>query len=209
MKLKRDYAAALYNAFAGKCAFCESKMAHVSPAHIEHYRPKGDRRFVHLMFRWDNWLLSCHSCNSRKGDDFPDCSGEPCLIDPTQEPDPGAHLDFVGPHVTHRTVRGRETIKLVELDRSKLEDQRGLWLSCVDQLLLLLLIPEAHSDARTFLIWAKQDDAPYTAMTLCYLCARFPAFAHTEYPRVHLNEPIEGIRALVDQFQDRIADLLQ
>jgi len=136
-KKMRDYARILFNAFQGKCALCESKMVHVSPAHIEHYRPKGDKRFVHLMFRWDNWLLSCSVCNTSKGDRFPECEGLPCLIDPTRE-EPSEHLEFVGVQAASKTVRGDETVRLVNLSRSELEDQRRTWLLLVDALLLLL-----------------------------------------------------------------------
>ena len=208
-EMQREYAPALKAAFAGKCAFCESQMEHVSPAHIEHYRPKGKKDFVHLMFDWDNWLLSCPRCNTKKRDQFPDCAGEPCLINPAEEPDPGAHLDFVGAQVCRKTERGKKTIKLVGLDRSKLEENRGKWLSDIDKLLLLVMVPEVRAEARELLIWAKQDDAQYAAMTRCYLQEKQPEFAQTEHPRATPNEPIERIRALVDLHQAQIAALLQ
>ena len=53
---------ALDTMFHGKCAYCESKIRHVSDPHIEHYRPK--RTFPRLTFAWDNLLLACGICNS-------------------------------------------------------------------------------------------------------------------------------------------------
>ena len=199
----RHYARILFNAFQGKCAFCESKMVHVSPAHIEHYRPKGDKRFVHLMFRWDNWLLSCSVCNTSKGDRFPECEGLPCLIDPTRE-EPSEHLEFVGVQAASKTVRGDETVRLVNLSRSELEDQRRIWLLLVDALLLLLKIPEAREDARMYLIWVIQDAALYTAMTRCYLSEINPEFVRGQHPRISLDEPVKQIRRLTEHFRDEI-----
>lgn len=207
-KMRDEYAPALKRAFADKCAFCESKPEGVAAAQIEHYRPKGNDLFVHLLFHWDNWLLSCPICNTRKRDQFPDCDGEPCLINPAEEPDPGTHLYFVGAFVKHWTERGEKTIKAVGLDRSTLDDRRRQWLSDIDKLLLLVMVPEVRAEARELLIWAKQDDAQYTAMTRCYLQEKQPEFAQTEHPRVTPNEPTERIRALVDLHQAQIAALL-
>ena len=66
--------AALNTLFHGKCAYCESKIKHVSDPHIEHYRPKS--KFPDLTFAWDNLLLACGQCNSAKykGDRFPEAS---------------------------------------------------------------------------------------------------------------------------------------
>ena len=37
-----DLVKALEAAFGGKCAYCESRFAHVTPKDIEHYRPKSE-----------------------------------------------------------------------------------------------------------------------------------------------------------------------
>jgi hypothetical protein len=206
-KVQKVYGPVLLRAFANKCAFCESHMEHVSPGQIEHYRPKGDNRFTDLMFRWDNWLLACSRCNTKKGDRFPDCGGQPCLIDPSHE-EPGEHLEFAEDKVVAKTERGKETIKLTGLDRSKLEEQRGRWLWYVDSLLVLCKVPLALDAARELLIWAKQEDAPYTAMTRCYLQRRVPTFAQKHHPRVAPAQPVEQIRALIAQYQTDIDAVL-
>ena len=49
-KAMQGYARLLFAAFQHKCAFCESKPVHVSPLHIEHYRPKSTNAF---QIYWD------------------------------------------------------------------------------------------------------------------------------------------------------------
>ncbi len=203
----KHYAKAIFNAFKGKCAFCESKMSHVSPANIDHYRPKGDDRFVHLMFDWNNWLLSCGTCNTSKGDKFPECNGLPCLIDPTQE-QPSEHIEFFGVQIAYKTIQGYKTVKLVNLWRSDLEEQRRIWLSTIDALLLLLKIPDARDKARMYLIWAIQDSAPYTAMTRCYLSEINSDFVRKQHQKVSMDEPVRQIRKLADSYRDEIEILL-
>jgi len=68
-----DVLAALEELFLGKCAYCESSMAAVAPADVEHFRPKGrveecdgHRGYWWLAARWDNLLLSCIHCNRRR-----------------------------------------------------------------------------------------------------------------------------------------------
>jgi uncharacterized protein (TIGR02646 family) len=204
----RTDAQALYVAFHGKCAYCEAKMAHVSSPHVEHYHPKS--KFPDRMFDWQNWLLSCGCCNDKKWAHFPDCDGQPCLLDPATE-DPSMHLDFLGSRVVGRTHRGEETIKLVGLDRSPLEDHRALWLMKINLLLLLLCFaPEAFEEVRELLIWAMQADAPYTAMTRCYLRQKVPRLASPETPHqpVSLGEPLDRIEDLVQQHADQLRGLI-
>jgi uncharacterized protein (TIGR02646 family) len=203
----RADAEALYAAFHGKCAYCEARMAHVSPPHVEHYHPKS--KFPDRMFDWQNWLLSCGRCNDIKWAHFPDCDGQPCLLDPTAE-DPSMHLDFLRARVLGRTRRGEETIKLVGLDRSPLEDERALWLMNIASLLLLCCVPEASAEARELLIWAMQADAPYVAMTRCYLRQKTPRLADPQIPHapVTLHDPREQIVALVEQHVDELQELV-
>lgn len=76
---------ALQRNFFLKCAYCESSFVHVSPADIEHFRPKsavkidektGDKKvqelkpgYYWLAAEWDNLLLSCIDCNRRRNQD--------------------------------------------------------------------------------------------------------------------------------------------
>lgn len=64
---------ALMKLFHKKCAYCESIMLHVSPADIDHFRPKSRARrkkfkpkyigYFWLAAEWSNLLPSCIICN--------------------------------------------------------------------------------------------------------------------------------------------------
>jgi uncharacterized protein (TIGR02646 family) len=67
--------AALEKLCEGKCAYCESSAIAQSPWDVDHYRPKGrvSERPDHpgyywLAYEWNNLLLSCVHCNTRKRD---------------------------------------------------------------------------------------------------------------------------------------------
>ena len=74
---------ALRTAQHDKCAFCESKVSHVSPGDVEHFRPKAGYRqlrrgplqrpgYYWLAYAWENLLFVCELCNQReKGSWFP------------------------------------------------------------------------------------------------------------------------------------------
>lgn len=67
---------ALERLFHGKCAYCESRFAHVSPEDVEHWRPKGAIQlddgteqkpgYYWLAATWSNLLPSCIDCNRRR-----------------------------------------------------------------------------------------------------------------------------------------------
>lgn len=73
-----DVVTALETIFNKKCAYCEAKYAAVSPADIEHFRPKSrtikkgakKEKFIGyywLANDWENLLVSCPNCNRPKG----------------------------------------------------------------------------------------------------------------------------------------------
>ena len=77
-----DVAEALERLFNKKCAYCESEFFAVTPADIEHFRPKSrtitkrmkNPKFIGyywLAADWDNLLLSCPNCNRRKTHSVP------------------------------------------------------------------------------------------------------------------------------------------
>ena len=197
----------LFIASHGKCAFCESKITHVFAPHIEHYRPKG--KFPDLMFAWGNWLLSCGRCNERKWSHFPYCADEPCLIDPAGE-DPSQHLSFIGCQVFASTTRGNQTIKLLGLDRSPLDQERAWWLLKIKILLLLMWrVPEASEEARLLLRWAVQPNAPYAAMTRAYLQHKTQHLMGTDAGIVSYNpdEQLDRITQLVEYYSEELQQL--
>jgi hypothetical protein len=154
--------------------------------------------------------VSSASCNYKKGTRFPDCSGEPCLIDPSSE-DPATHIEFLREGILGKTRRGQETIESIGLDRSSYDDERARWLFTVDAALLLcLLVPGARETAHRFLIWAMQPDAPYSAMTWCYLRETAPGLANptSPHPHVEFQKPAKQIAGLVEKYKDQLASEL-
>jgi 5-methylcytosine-specific restriction endonuclease McrA len=205
-KIREDIepdATILAERFHHKCAYCEVRPGHVSHPHVEHYRPKGLRRFEGQMFVWGNWLLSCGICNQEKWKHFPEENGEPMLLNPAEE-EPSVHLCFVGPRLRGITKRGRKTVELVELDRQPLQDERELWLDLVNSLLLLWVESQdeqVRRECREHLIWTLQDDAPFAGMTRTYLGEKCPKLAHPTAPqqRLEQGDRLDRIRGLVEE----------
>ena len=70
----------LEGCFHKKCAYCESEFAHITPADIEHYRPKGGidtgasklrPGYYWLAADWNNLLISCPDCNRARRQPVP------------------------------------------------------------------------------------------------------------------------------------------
>lgn len=208
-KAMQGYAQLLFLAFHYKCAFCESRARHVSPLHIEHYRPKSTTAFQGYIFDWSNWLVACMTCNGNKGEYFADCEGEPCLLDPTAE-DPDIHIRFLDAQIVPKTERGRRTIDQINLDRSELEDERSAWLLLIRSLLFLAVrVPETKTQARELLIWAMQDDAPYAAMVRSYLRKQVPKLANpiTPHPVIQLDEPARRLSDILSRYEQELRGL--
>ena len=143
---------ALIDAQHKKCAFCESKITHVSYGDVEHFRPKGGVRqtasdalavpgYYWLAYEWGNLLLSCQLCNQRhKRNLFPlanpgvraathhhDLSREePLFINPAAGDDPAQYISFrcEVPYAVNGNARGRATISALGLDREDLNEMR-------------------------------------------------------------------------------------
>lgn len=192
-----------------KCAFCERRITPSSYGDVEHYRPKGAFRasttgrkqtpaYYWLAYAWDNLLASCEICNQRfKGEAFPllnesrrarshhdDVSAEqPALINPATE-DPSQFITFRGeiPCSIGGGRRGKETIRLLGLDRPKLNDDRMEKLEVLLYLRKVVDMAEANPknqvlqsllrEARSFLASAVQDTSEYAAMARAALAIR-------------------------------------
>ena len=130
---------------------CESKISHVSYGDVEHFRPKGGYRqqagdnlsqpgYYWLAYEWTNLFLCCQLCNQRhKRNLFPlektvsraknhkaDLSiEEPLFINPSLL-DPEDYISFRRhePYAIDDNHIGNETIRALELDRSKLNERR-------------------------------------------------------------------------------------
>ncbi|ATB44075.1 hypothetical protein CYFUS_009556 [Cystobacter fuscus] len=122
-----------------KCCYCEKVCENVGND-LEHYRPTS--RYWWLAWTWENLLFACQNCNRwAKNDDFPLADektrlkaeesppqGEqPQLVDPATE-DPLDSIQFVWDEASDRwlprprgaSVKGAETIRVLELDRQAL-----------------------------------------------------------------------------------------
>jgi uncharacterized protein (TIGR02646 family) len=80
-----DVKDALIQLFNGKCAYCESKILHLYPGDVEHFRPKSLIKYPKedkvteikpgyywLASDWNNLLLACKNCNSPATHILPD-----------------------------------------------------------------------------------------------------------------------------------------
>ena len=63
----QDVKDALKLLYHGKCAYCET---YDPSPHVEHYRPKRGG-YYWLAYSWDNLIISCSQCNTKKGNQFP------------------------------------------------------------------------------------------------------------------------------------------
>jgi uncharacterized protein (TIGR02646 family) len=119
-----------------KCAWCESWVERAtSYEEVDHYRPKS--LYYWLGYAWDNLIISCKPCNTKKLDQFPiedeaqrasDHRGDvaqerPLLLNPYED-EPSAHLEWRRHVVSGLTDRGRETIKVVGLTNPTLSSAR-------------------------------------------------------------------------------------
>ncbi|OJT16818.1 hypothetical protein BO221_47805 [Archangium sp. Cb G35] len=188
---------ALLEAQHGKCAFCESKVAHISYGDVEHFRPKAGWRqredeplsrpgYYWLAYEWSNLLLACTLCNQQfKKNLFPlqtparrarshkeDVTAEdPLLLDPAVD-DPESFISFREevPYAVDGNARGEATIRALGLRRETLAEQRRKHLSLVNALrrLIALRDPEA-AKARRLLQDMRQDSGEYASMTRAIL----------------------------------------
>jgi len=183
---------ALIQAQHAKCAFCESKFAHISYGDVEHFRPKGGCHqaegkplqrpgYYWLAYDWANLFLSCTLCNQRfKKNLFPlkraarrarnhqdsMAAEEPLLIDPGAE-DPEALIGFREevPYAIDGSERGESTISILGLRRPELAERRRDYLVTVKMLRVVAAThePEAQ-EARKMLVRIQEDSSEYSSM---------------------------------------------
>lgn len=155
----------------GKCAFCESKIDHISYGDVEHFRPKAAVKqnaadpvtrpgYYWLAYEWENLLLSCQLCNQRhKGNLFPlfdpaararghqaDLSREsPMFINPVDD-DPETLLAFRAEVVYGLDPRGRgdTTRDALGLNRPALLEHRRDRYQLVEGLFKVIALADAQ-----------------------------------------------------------------
>lgn len=104
----------------GKCAYCESKLRHISYGDIEHVVPKADNPSE--WFRWSNLTLACDVCNTNKADAPVGGGG---FVDPYNV-DPEEHFWQLGPIVYPKPGcdGAALTERLLDLNRADLVERR-------------------------------------------------------------------------------------
>jgi 5-methylcytosine-specific restriction endonuclease McrA len=178
--------ACLVAMFHGKCAYCESQITHVTYGDIEHFRAKSNPRYAHLIFEWENLLLSCPICNNpvHKGTQFPlDLNGNPLLIDPTDGvTDPTTHLEFSWDAVAGlatvygRDARGQEVERIFDFNgvrgRKELIKDRSNYVKTL--MALLPYAKQGNLEAVDILKQACQPDAKYSAFARVLILPHLP-----------------------------------
>ncbi len=159
---------ALERAFHGKCAYCESKISHVSYGHIEHYRPKcGLRGRPELAFDWSNLLLASGRCNgpAHKGDRFPEVGEGGPIVNPCDD-ELAEHFRFDFDPVAKiasvfgTTARGETTETLLGLNRYDLRTHRS---KVVERLAALARFVTHDTEAGRLMADAKLSSSEYAA----------------------------------------------
>lgn len=105
---------------SGKCAYCESKMTHVSWGDVEHLLCKA--KYPDRVFEYENLTLACSICNVNKGDyDDPDHA----LLNPYCD-EPERCLVALGQLIWARpgNQRAETTILVLRLNRPDLVERR-------------------------------------------------------------------------------------
>jgi len=105
----------------GKCAYCESKLLHVTYGDVEHIVPKSTK--IEIAFEWDNLTLACDVCNTNKSDNFSHGVG---FVDPYIH-NPVDHFNFVGGLVFAKSGDNdaRLTEETLKLNRAELVERRN------------------------------------------------------------------------------------
>jgi len=137
----------LYEAFHGKCGYCEIKIKSYDLGTIDRYRPSNGVRDINeyyqdlywwLTFEWDNLIYSCKECNQYKGNYFPIVGKRTLkksnnyvnehrmLLNPYLD-EPGNHLSYIydqDGYIEGSTNEGSQTVELLRLNRTNLVEGR-------------------------------------------------------------------------------------
>lgn len=129
-----DIKQALEEETHGKCAYCESKIKHVSYGDIEHILPKNKNARPELYVEWDNLTLACEQCNRAGKGTYYDPNLP--LINPYVDT-PDDYLKDFGPLIMPRpgSDRGIVTEKILKLNRGALIEQRTDKINSIETLL--------------------------------------------------------------------------
>jgi uncharacterized protein (TIGR02646 family) len=185
----RNVKKALRKAQHDKCAFCESKITHVSYGNIEHYRPKmGFQQqredpicppgYYWLAYDWDNLLLACECCNNSgkdygKGNLFPledpgaraldhshDITQEkPLLLHPAKD-DPAEHLVFNGADISPKNGSKRGDATIKTLGLDRSELFERRYKWLKTIQTMLRLLPLGAPQDHEARVWLRENLSP-------------------------------------------------
>ena len=118
----------------GKCAYCESKIKHISYGDIEHILPKNKDARPDLYVEWNNLTLSCEQCNRSGKRTYYD--PQLPLINPYTDI-PSQHLQDLGPLIMPILGDDRAfvTRNVLKLNRAALVERRTERIAAVERLL--------------------------------------------------------------------------
>jgi 5-methylcytosine-specific restriction endonuclease McrA len=179
----------LRSMFAGKCAYCESKLIHTDGV-VSHFRPPSNAAssknmpdspeyYSWLAYEWRNILLLCERCDSFKQNYFPvrgvraeplglwqdaQRTERPLLLDPTHD-DPCRHLSVDSQGLlSHLSEEGKVTIAVLGLNRLELIERRQTLVADI-----FVLLSDTGREANNMLGSAMSDDAEYAGVVALYL----------------------------------------
>ena len=119
-----------------KCAYCESKIKHITYGDIEHILPKNKDARPDLYVEWDNLTLACEQCNRSGKRTY--YNPKMLLINPYTD-DPEQHFNDIGPLIMHvlDDSRAYVTRNVLKLNRAELVERRTDRITLVEPLLIL------------------------------------------------------------------------
>ena len=135
-----------------KCAYCESKIKHISYGDIEHILPKNRDARPDLYVEWANLTLSCEQCNRSGKRTY--YNPKLSLVNPYTDA-PEDFLHDIGPLVMPIPGNDRAIVteKVLKLNRSTLVERRTERIMMVEILL-------QSSCKRCFLTYFSYDERP-------------------------------------------------
>lgn len=189
-----------------KCCFCEGTFLANAAADVEHYRPKGAVRqdqgmplvrpgYYWLAYEWENLYWCCQTCNrSNKREFFPlrdpakravshhddIAEEEPLILDPGGEEDPRKHITFRQEWAIGITLLGETTIRVLDLNREDLIEDRLTRLGRIRTLREIVRIwtTKGTPELEVLAVSASQElesaiapESPFSAMAADYLSA--------------------------------------
>lgn len=156
---------------SGKCAYCESKIKHVSYGDIEHILPKNINARPDLYVSWDNLTLACEQCNRVCKKDYYDVSLP--LINPYLD-EPKEHLIDLGAIIMPQAgdERANITRTVLDLNRPELIERRleriesvehllNRWIKETQPTIKNMLEEQLHNECQT--------DKEYSSTIIAYL----------------------------------------